>query len=252
MKLTKYGFRLNLIGFASFLSWLGIVTSLLGIIGGIVAIIIVTTVSDTLLDPTLKIIIISIWSILLLFSIPYLVMWGFLRINTDKRDIKVIETIARIYCYVIGALEIIISICGMASSVILIIMWQVIAVFVGTFVGSTVYLFFASLKIHGIRRKQNKLLGIYLFFRYFCILLILPMILSILSMIISPSRILITNIGPIIFFILDMGLNIILHSIRANRNTVGLLNSEENNMGSGEDNMDSGDDNMGSSSSSII
>ena len=226
MKLTRFGFRLNLIGFSSFLSVLGIVISLLGIIGGIVVIVIV---SDTLLDPTLKIIIISIWSILLLLSIPYLVMWVFLKINTNKRDIKVIETIARIYCYVIGALEIIIAICGVISSVYILstTYWSsIMAVLVGTIVGLIVYLFFASLKIHGIRRKQNELFGIYLGFRYFFFLLILP------SMIFSPLRILITNIGSVIFFILDMGLNIILHSIRANKDTAGLLNSEENNLGS--------------------
>ena len=229
MKLTRFGFRLNLIGFTSFLSWLGIVTTLLGIIGSIVAIIIVTTVSDTSLDTTLKIIIISIWSIITLLSIPYLVMWVFLKINTNKRDIKVIETIARIYCYVIGALEIIIAICGVISSVYILstTYWSsIMAVLVGTIVGLIVYLFFASLKIHGIRRKQNELFGIYLGFRYFFFLLILP------SMIFSPLRILITNIGSVIFFILDMGLNIILHSIRANKDTAGLLNSEENNLGS--------------------
>ena len=39
MKLTKYGFRLQFIGFSSVLSGLGIIVSILGIIEGILAIV---------------------------------------------------------------------------------------------------------------------------------------------------------------------------------------------------------------------
>merc|ERR1712137_839997 len=98
---------------------------------------------------------------------------------------------------------------------------------------AAIYLVFACLKIHGIRVENNKLIGIYLGFRYglFALYMIGFIIYSIytgvaFSILIAGELFLIMAIIGLIvggvYFILDIGLTVILHSIRVDReNTAG-------------------------------
>ena len=242
VKLTRFGFRLKLIGFSTFLSWFGIVTSLLVFIGSI------TVIGIFSLE---KIILIPIIFVSILL-IPYLVMWTFLNIKTNRRNIMGIETLAKVYCYVIGTLEIvgttafIIIICY--TFVILSVMSnecteencshpppEMIAIAVGKLICGTVYLIMACLKIHGIRLLKNKLLGAYLGFRY--VIAIIYFISEIASIIKSDdlyfvmfgtiNRILML-IMVTLFTILDLGLINILYGIRAARKKVGFSQKIKN------------------------
>ena len=92
-----------------------------------------------------------------------------------------------------------------------------IATFSVYMIFSAIYLVFACLKIHGVRVENNKLIGTYLGFRYglFAIHMIVFIILSIYG-----RSIIDAIIGLIVggvHFILDIGLTIILHSIRVDR-----------------------------------
>ena len=77
-----------------------------------------------------------------------------------------------------------------------------------------IYLVFACLKIHGVRVENNKLVGIYIGFRYglFVLNLIGFIILSITKKYFQINLLIVS-----IHFILDIGLTVILHSIRVNR-----------------------------------
>lgn len=245
IRLTRFGFRLKLIGFSTFLSWFGIVTSLLVIIGGI-------TVLSIFFSYLQSIIIIPIVFISLLL-ILYLVMWIFLYKKTNRRNINGIETLAKVYGYVIGTLEIIgtiVSIIVISAAIEAIRVmrnecvnypWEncsspppeVIAIAVGKLIFVTVYLIMACLKIHGIRLLKNKLLGIYLCFRY--VILIIHPILEIASMIKSDDMFYVMfAIGWLIIFalftILDLGLINILYGIREDRKKVELFQKMTNDV----------------------
>merc|ERR1719192_1125793 len=87
-------------------------------------------------------------------------------------------------------------------------------------IGAVIYFVFACLKIHGIRVENNKLIGIYLGFRY-C-LFALYMIGSFI--LIKVIDIFILIVGGV-YLILDIGLIVILHSIRVDReNSAGTEN----------------------------
>ena len=276
MKLTKYGFRLQFIGFSSVLSALGIIVSVLGTIVAIIAIFkgqqlqkpdhwIKSIYDDYLLIQNrtelglsdifsvsvlrelrdFRVLLDSLhtyvvtWSVsgglLLFFMIPYLIMWILLKIKTSKQDIPGIEKIGTVYSYVSGSLEIIGAIAGT------IFPWNLLVHLHGqeepdqehlgqqnprlpftiqifTTIVSAIFLIFACLKITGIRVESNKELGIYLGFRY--ALFVLYIVLFTIT-ITSAKSILyyLTTMSTaytvfIVYFILDIGLTVIIHSIR--------------------------------------
>ena len=97
-------------------------------------------------------------------------------------------------------------------------------------IGSALFFFFACMKIHGIRVQNNKLLGIFLRFR--CALFILYMIaFSFWSAVAGYRRnwtAIVALIVGKVYFILDISLTVILHSIRVDReNTADTENPEE-------------------------
>ena len=199
MKLTKYGFRLNLLGFSSFLSVLGILVSIIGIIVGI-AIFCAGFY--------------EIGGVVLIIIIPYLILWIILLIKTNKQDIPGIEKIGTVYSYVSCSLEII----GMIAPITI----SILGMYgrrgsnnIGYIIGSAIYLIFACLKIHGIRVGNIKLLGTYLGFRY--ALFILYMIAFIVLGILTGRMAIAALITGIVYFIMDIGLTVILHSIRVDR-----------------------------------
>ena len=237
IKLTRYGFKWNLIGFSSFLSILGIVVSTLGTIGAIATLAIGIWFSTTRtfqeVGPWLIIIGILIFAIMIL----YLAMWIALKKKTNKRNIMSIERIGKIYSYLRGALEII----AMASCLLSLVFHFSYHGPNGSFEfgfssnpGEEIFIFlfattdliFACLQIHAIMLEKNKLLGIYLGYRYaaFFLTIIAAFILAICDSE-SLGAWIGGLIGDILFFILDIGLTVILHSIRDTRRSfVGMEN----------------------------
>ena len=222
--LTKYGFNLNLIGFSTFLSIFGIVVSVLEVLGTIADMVVLTLYPrHDDVDPRLLDIAYSIGGGMIVLYILSLGLWSLLKIKTGRRDVTSIENIAKIYCYVIGVLEIILMI-GLIIMTLFLIkesdpVTLLIAVVISLFTW-TVYLIIACLKIHGIRTQNNMLLGIYIGYRYaiFVIISILLLIASILTWEVHWIYL----IDWVVFSILDIGLVVILHSIRvvrANKST---------------------------------
>ena len=94
----------------------------------------------------------------------------------------------------------------------------VIGQIIGLIIGLAIHLIFACLKIHGIRVENNKLLGTYLGLRY--ALFILDMVTFIVcGTTYEAEDLVFALITVIVYFILDIGLIIILHSIRVDRET---------------------------------
>ena len=91
MKLTKYGFHLDLLKFSSFLSILGIVFSIIGLIGSIATVFLVLYASGLTKYSGVW----GLYVIILCLIAPYLVMWIFLTIKTYKQDIPGIEKIGK-------------------------------------------------------------------------------------------------------------------------------------------------------------
>merc|ERR1711934_258301 len=232
MRLTKFGFHLNLLGFSTFLSVLGILVSIIGEIGGYVLIWPESRFSRSG-DPGP----LGVGCALLVLMIPYLIMWILLMITTSQQDIPGIEKIGKVYTNVSGSLEIIVLIALIIFSNLdlfnsysysyyhYIDFGNIICI-----IGSAIFLIFACLKIHGIRVENNKLLGKYLGIR--CALFILYMIsFSIWSVLGGYRRnwtaIVFLIVGKV-YFILDIGLTVILHSISVDReNTADPENPEE-------------------------
>jgi len=239
MKLTKYGFRFNLLRSSSFLSVLGIVVSIIGIIGSIACFVMGSIFgsgrSGRELGGYAMVIPNTIGAVLLIIMIPYLAMWILLKIKTSKQDIPGIEKIGKVYSYVSGSLEIIAMIARILFSA-----WSLSSIssfgwadnlLIGIqsvyIIGAAIYFVFACLKIHGIRVENNKLMGMYLGFRYglfalhmigFIILIKYTGFLAIIGLIVGG-----------VYFILDIGLTVILHSIRVDReNTAGTENPMKN------------------------
>ena len=220
MKLTKYGFRFNLLRSSFFLSVLGIGVSILGIIGSIACFVwgAITGITGGPSREEAMIILMILGAVLFILMITYLVMWIILKIITNKQDIPGMEKIGKVYSYVSGSLEILTMIAWIIYSAVNlgsgrgVILIGIQSVYI---VCAAIYSVFACLKIHGIRVENNKLIGTYLGFRYglFALHMIGFIILSVYTGIFE----LIALIVGGVYFILDIGLTVILHSIRVDK-----------------------------------
>ena len=233
LKLTKFGFHLNLLGASTFLSVLGIIVSSIGIIGGLI---------DYFINDSGALILIPF------LLIPYLFMWILLKIMTGKQDVPAIERIGKVYSYVSSSFEIVAMIIQIIFSALAVkkhfslylssidvtsipasfIAANNVSIALGSvyMVFSVIYLVFACLKIHGVRVENNKLIGTYIGFRYGLIALFM-----ILLIILNALRgfDFIIPIYEVVYFILDIGLTVILHSIWVDReNTAGTENPMKN------------------------
>ena len=141
MKVTILGFRQNLLEFSSFLSVSGIVTSLPGVVERVALIVFGSSLPIFHRQPHDPL------------EYLYLVMWILLLLKTIKKDVTSIETIATVYSYTTGVMEVI----GMGyiffTKAVMIFTWnahmQVCATILLT-VYSGAYFIFACVKIIGI------------------------------------------------------------------------------------------------------
>ena len=209
IKLTKYGCFLDLLAFSSFLSSLGIVTSLPIIIGGIATVVMIKPQDFSLL----------FFMLCIILNIIYLVMWTLLKMKTHNQSINGIEKITTVYCYVTGCLEVkgmIIMILFGLMSLVSSSYFNLLAF--GMIIIATFGLMFAFMKVHGIMLKRSKWIGIYLGSRYaFLIIFLVSFIFTTIS-----HRYYLDDsilIGPMVllYLIIDVGLTIILHRIIADK-----------------------------------
>ena len=265
MKLTRFGCRLVLFGYSSVFSVLGIVVSVIGIIRGIYNIVLGALLRfDSLIMGFYCVTGVAI----IILTLPSLNLWILLKIKTSKQDVPGIEKIGKMYSYFSGSLEIMIASVRIMISIIFLtpfrppLYWTVYGQFhlswidfiilslvelsspISIILPTTVIIYsatcliFTCVKIHGTRVKNNKLLGTYLGFRYS--LFILHMIALIIASVLAPGvldgdNVLVLAFGfaaliiDIVYLILDIGLTVILHSIRVDReNTAGTENPIEN------------------------
>ena len=214
---------MDFFNFSRGLSVFGICVSIVGVVGGIALFLVASCVD--LAYTGLPKLFYGAGAVILIYNMLCLVMWFQLKIKTNKQDIHGMEKIGKIYSYVTGSLEIIgmIVYIGMGISKIISLVNHLhrhsTAVAFGLEIVKTVlaivYLIFACLKIRGIIDKKNKLLGAYINFRY---------VLFSLTMIGLIILIAVYGLGGIIalscafaFSILDIGLTVILLSIRKER-----------------------------------
>ena len=218
MKLTKYGFGLNLLASSFFLSVLGNIVSSIGVIGSIICFVMA-------IDHRAFI---GLGAVLLILMIPYIDMWVKLKFKTSKQDIPGIEKIGKVYSFVSGSLEIaqviaqiIIHANNKHNNARLYIVSDTFFIFIFVLIP----LVMACLKIHGVRVENYKLIGIYLGFRYCLVALFMigPFIMCIIqegllqgvfAAIAAIAFIAYIAFIDIIIIILDIGLIVILHSIR--------------------------------------
>lgn len=224
IKLTKYGFFLDLFAFSSFSSMLGIVISLLIVFGGLTMIVVINMgiyYNDEL---------VMVISMLIIFNIIYLVMWTLLKMNTNSGNIDGIERITEVYCYVTAFLEIKGMIVMILFGVMILISSSDLLVGIGIIIVAPFGLFFAFMKIHGIMVKESKWIGIYLVSRYslFIICLVSLIIITMshyhyhVSMSLNSDFVsvsLLTSSMVLPYLIIDICLTIILHSIIADKET---------------------------------
>ena len=227
IKLTKYGFFLDLFAFASFSSVIGIVISLLIIFGGLAKIVVINTgmFETSYYDDEL---VICMLMPNIIFNIIYLVMWTLLKMKTNHRNINGIQRITEVYCYCTAFLEIKGMIVMILFGVMILISSSDLLVGIGMIIVAPFGLFFAFMKIHGIMVKESKWIGIYLGSRYplFIICLVSLIIITMshyhyhVSMsynldFVSVSLLIGSMVLP--YLIIDMCLTIILHSIIADK-----------------------------------
>ena len=259
---------MNLLGASSFLSGLGIVVSIIGTISSISFFVKGILLWHARVGSEIGLLgpppaYYTIGAVLLLM-IPYLAMWILLKIKTSKKDIPGIEKIGKVYSYVSGSLEIL----AMISLIIFCAVIQYIYLpfvlskvssyssddpyyrpspppptddddfpkfpnFIVPMIVAVIYLVFPCLKIHGIRVENNKLVGIYLGFQYFLFALFTIgfIITSVHNQFFNEAWgfFIIGWIVGGVYFILDIGLTVILHSIRVDReNTARTENPMKN------------------------
>ena len=257
MQLTKYGFNKNLIGSTAVLSWLGIVSSVLGILGGVSSAVIGICelkardwegnlkITDARLRIRYFLVIFAGSSFMILSNFIFVLMWIHLKRRTTEKDIFRIEEAVKITINFIAILEVVVvtiliafflislSTLELASTeyidfretqLILIVIdlagtseeitpGKIVGLVLGL-TAAIICLMFAFVKIFGIQKEKNKFLEIYI--RY-CPLLFLLVCMGTVAGAIWVSTILFSSLLAtvvIIFFILDIGLTIILHSIR--------------------------------------
>merc|ERR1719154_762334 len=204
----------ELLGFSSFLSVLGIVFGFMLGIGGLFFLESGAKLPrDHHFDIT-RCIFCIIGAVLIFLMVPYLIMW--IQLKSSKQNIPGIERIGKVY--VSGTLEIIGGIVRILFSC-MIQYSNLLIVQITVLIYSALCLIFTYLKIHGTRVKNNKLLGTYLEFDY--ALFFLNIIAFIISITTTPflehmQVIFAAAIVIIVYLILDIGLTLILYSIREN------------------------------------
>ena len=250
----KYGLQLTLVAYSSFLSFLGILVSILGIIGCIVAATLIFNTEQYIMDNYWNFNPITMeWTyeceetsrrnailgtalgVTFILNILYLIMWIFLKIKTSQRDTIAMERIGTIYSYLVSALELLgtmifIGIGIHLSHSIIHVITQVVIPFI--------YFFFVGIKLTGIADENNKMLQHYL--RFCWTLFFISVIFLVgLSMFLITLKgyswtFFLTTVSGYLFFFLNTGPVVIVYNIRVNKQSSAVTeepaNIEEHNV----------------------
>ena len=196
------------------LSMVGIGASLIGVVGAIAAIVVGTQFTRNQLQPFSSATFYGIGATLFILIVPYLAMWILLKVKTNKQDILGIEQIGRVYSYVSGSLEILATLTGMILSIVYLdIDAKIIS-------GALSWSFLVFMKIYAIRLDNNGfLIGICFVIRHiqFVEFIIIPIILVCISTGATQIIWIVAGVGGVAYFILDIGLTLILFSILEDR-----------------------------------
>ena len=245
-KLSKLGFRLNLLGFTYFISVTGIIISTIGIIGGLTTLILPSAMGFRInfsfntcrglgcLGLAISSTHYGIGAFSLATTIGWLVMNCLLLKRCKQKNVPEIEKIAKIVNYIIGVVEILALIIAIVINAILI--HSVAEILISSIVFLAIDMIFVSLKIHGIRKYNNVLVKTYIIYRYIIYILFALAAFAIFIWTASTFRglwqwWLLGFVAAVVFFIMvmqEIGLTIVLHSIRLNnekRSTSFYLNS---------------------------
>ena len=224
MKLTRFGLKLNLVAFSSFLSVLGILVSIIGIAGCIAAFLHAILTENGGDETYSKNWICGLAISVFIILVPYLSMWIRLKIKTNKRDITGIERILETFGHVTGVLEIIGTIVGL---------WHSYGI-------SFIYHIFACLKVVGIRDEDKNSLGAYLGFCYTLSFTYMMFFVGFIVYLMLPApggplqlTFFLTAGGyfllVLLIFILQTGPIVLLHGIRGNRQSSAETEEENTN-----------------------
>ena len=244
----KYGLQLTLVAYSSFLSVLGILVSILGIIGCIVGATLIFNTEQYIMDNHWNFNPITMeWTyeyqetsrrnailgtalgVTFILNILYLIMWIFLKIKTSQRDTIAMERIGTIYSYLVSALEflgtmIFIGIGIHLSHSIIHVITQVVIPFI--------YLFFIGIKLSGIADENNKMLQHYL--RFCWTLFFISVIFLVgLSMFLITLKgyswtFFLTTVSGYLFFFLNTGPVVIVYNIRVNKQSSAVTEEPAN------------------------
>ena len=192
----------------------GIGVSLIGVVGAIAACVVGTQFTRNQLQPFSSITFYGIGAALLILIVPYLAMWILLKVKTSKQDILGIEQIGRVYSYVSGSLEILATLSAMILTIVYLD-------FDGEIIsGALSWSFFVSMKIYTIKLDKNGcLLGMCFVIRHIqFILFIIPLIILVcISTGATQILWILTGVGGVAFFTLDICLTLILFNILEDR-----------------------------------
>lgn len=152
----------------------------------------------------------------IILNIPYLIIWTLIKTKTNKRQISGIAITAKVYCYAFGFLETKAMI-GIITIITVTFSHNIDDVGIILIVGVAVNLMAVCMKFYGIRLEKSKWIGIYIGLRYALFLLSLIMLFIVNYYYFVSVLLLIGITVYLLYFILDLGLTIILHSIRVDR-----------------------------------
>ena len=167
MKLTKFGLGVRATCFVSFLAWTGVILSIVGLLFFSFQLISLITYGFSHQAYTGE----FLGAFLFYISSAWLVLHLVLRKKNVQRDLNSIRRILKIKCFIIGGIEVILSIVGIVAVIILPAYHvNVLEMKFGLIVTGFFYLLllgFSCSMIHGVRKDLNSYLKASIFFKIF-------------------------------------------------------------------------------------
>ena len=207
LKLAKFGLGVKATCFVSFLAWTGVILSIVGLLFSFLQIISLVTYGFSHQAYTGE----FLGAFLFFFSSSWLVLHLVLRKKNVQGDLHSIKRILKIKCFIIGGIEIILSIVGIVDVIVLLAYHgNVMEMKFGLILTGFFYLLlfgFSCSMIHGVRKDINNYLKASIFFKIFYALVFI--LLSV-----SEANALTSGISSVLFlFAYSYGGVIVLYNI---------------------------------------
>jgi hypothetical protein len=188
LKLQKYGGGLNLkiSDFVSFLAWTGTMAGVLGILASLELFILLSETFSYHLSGNQQTVVFYVLGAVSLFtSTVWLALHLALRKRNVNKDFEGIKNILKIKCYITGTFEIICSTMGLMAATLVAIAtsgYQTPMDYINIIEGVIcfLYLVFASCKIHGVRKDNNRCINSYIVFKLIIFVVLVALGISLL------------------------------------------------------------------------